>query len=159
MKRLMRFLALAGCLGLLGVQGVLGQNIPGDAPPEVQKEISRLASPKVQERGQAVQALGRMGARAAPAVPALIKALPDRGKVPKKVGTTRATAWTNVGSEAAHALTQIGPPAVPHLIEALKDENWLIQGRALWSLRRITGQDFGKDHQKWRQWWEKQDHP
>ena len=45
------------------------------------------------------------------------------------------------------------PRAVEPLIAALKDGDTTVQDRAAEALVKITGQDFGKDQGKWRQWW------
>ncbi|RMH04126.1 MAG: HEAT repeat domain-containing protein [Planctomycetota bacterium] len=60
-------------------------------------------------------------------------------------------------------------PAVPHLIEALLDEVAFVREAAVRSLRRITGQNFGYQHdgegeqaraareaayRQWKSWWE-----
>ena len=47
------------------------------------------------------------------------------------------------------------PEAVPYLIKAgLRKCEWAYDD-ARRDLRAITGQDFGTDFQKWREWWEK----
>jgi hypothetical protein len=47
------------------------------------------------------------------------------------------------------------PEAVPYLIKAgLKKCEWAYSG-ARKSLTAITGQDFGTDFPRWREWWEK----
>jgi len=45
------------------------------------------------------------------------------------------------------------PRAVEPLIAALKDGDTTVQDRAAEALVKITGQSFGKDQGKWRQWW------
>ena len=56
-------------------------------------------------------------------------------------------------------------PAVPHLIEALLDEVGFVREAAVRSLRRVTGQNFGYDHETdaekrrrgyeaWKTWWD-----
>jgi hypothetical protein len=42
--------------------------------------------------------------------------------------------------------------AVPHLIEALQDEN--VRSAAEEALRQITGEDFGDDYDAWKRWQE-----
>jgi HEAT repeat protein len=42
--------------------------------------------------------------------------------------------------------------AVEPLIEALQDEDAQVRDRAAEALQKITGKDFGKDADKWRQW-------
>lgn len=44
--------------------------------------------------------------------------------------------------------------AIEPLIHTLKDEELYVQDCASESLTKITGQDFGKDYEKWKEWWE-----
>ncbi|MGH8657387.1 MAG: HEAT repeat domain-containing protein, partial [Gammaproteobacteria bacterium] len=83
--------------------------------------VSQLSSPNGQTRIQAAQALGRLGADAAPAAPALTQALRDRAHEMR---------WT-----AALALGQIGAAAAkatPALLQALDDSSprvrWTVPG-------------------------------
>ena len=58
-----------------------------------------------------------------------------------------------VREESAIALGTIGDKkAIPALIKALKDPYKDIQLRASYSLKDITGQDFGRDYEKWSSW-------
>ncbi len=45
--------------------------------------------------------------------------------------------------------------AIEPLINALGDKDSVIPGYAADALCEITGQDFGKEAQKWQEWWEK----
>jgi HEAT repeat protein len=45
--------------------------------------------------------------------------------------------------------------AIEPLIAALKDKGETVSGIAAKSLQEITGKDFGQDHDKWKEWWEK----
>jgi HEAT repeat protein len=57
---------------------------------------------------------------------------------------------------AARALGIIGDTrAVDPLIATLRDGNRHVQGDAAEALRKITGEDFGGDHEKWQDWWER----
>ncbi len=71
---------------------------------------------------------------------------------------------------AAHTFSEWDArPAVPHLVEALLDEVSFVREAAVRALRRITGQNFGYQHEgddqaardarrtayeSWRMWWE-----
>jgi len=56
---------------------------------------------------------------------------------------------------AARSLGMINDPRViAPLIQALRDESHGVQKNALLSLKERTGQDFGKDYEAWRRWWE-----
>lgn len=60
---------------------------------------------------------------------------------------------------AASALGNLGPLAmkyIPVLIKALGDKGWYVAERASQSLKNLTGQDFGRDHQKWKKWWDRE---
>lgn len=64
--------------------------------------------------------------------------------------------YTNrfVREECAISLGKIGDKkAIPALIEALKDDYKDIQLRASYSLKNITGKNFGRDHDKWSSWY------
>ena len=89
------------------------------------------------------EALGKMGEKAASAVP-LLKSM--------VAGTTYS------GNYAAWALGKIGAPAlpaVPDIITRMKTETSpdLIQGCAD-ALKGITGQDLGTDPNRWDAWWQ-----
>jgi HEAT repeat protein len=59
-----------------------------------------------------------------------------------------------VREESAIALGKIGDKkAIPALIEALKDNYKDVQLRASYALGNITGQDFGRDYDKWTKWY------
>jgi len=54
---------------------------------------------------------------------------------------------------AVIALGEIGDErAVESLIATLKDENGSVRYRAAAALEEITGEDFGEDEAKWRDW-------
>jgi len=59
----------------------------------------------------------------------------------------------NVRQRAARLLgTMNNPRAVDPLIEALSDSDARVRDNAAESLKRLTGEDFGTDQQKWQQW-------
>jgi len=78
-----------------------------DAESAVPALISALEDPEEDVRSNAAWALGKIGPEAKAAVPVLIKTLKEK----------------YVGGMAAESLGKIGPPAVPALVEALKDKN------------------------------------
>jgi HEAT repeat protein len=56
---------------------------------------------------------------------------------------------------AARSLGMIEDPRViPPLIQSLKDDSHGVKKNAELSLKIRTGQDFGKDYEAWRRWWE-----
>ena len=61
-----------------------------------------------------------------------------------------------IRSRAALRLGEIGDKkTVPPLIEALKDGNECVRRHAAGALKKMTGQDFGEDYDKWKTWYEK----
>ncbi len=90
-------------------------------------------------RTAAAEAVGKIGDRRA--VEPLIAAMEDKEAL--------------VRSNAAVALGEIRDPRVVEpLIAALKDESRDVRSRAAEALRKITGKDFGKDSDRWHEWWE-----
>lgn len=45
------------------------------------------------------------------------------------------------------------PKVIEALISLLQDQNSLVTFYAADSLKKLTGQDFGKDYEKWNEWW------
>ncbi len=116
-------------------------DISADIPADIKKEIEGLYSSDPVKRAQSVIQLGRMGSRAAPAIPFLIDMLGDRdewkqvdisaliGKYSgdiiqaKRALNEALTSLENtMGREAAKTLAKIGKPAVKPLITAVFDE-------------------------------------
>ena len=63
----------------------------------------------------------------------------------------------SVRQESVIALGKIGDKkAVPVLIQALNDDYKDVQLGAAGSLVELTGEDFGRDHDKWAEWYAKQ---
>ena len=62
-----------------------------------------------------------------------------------------------VRCSAVYSLGEVigGRRVVEPLTQALKDEDTVVRENALESLRKITGQDFGIDCEKWKNWYEK----
>jgi len=115
------------------------RSIPSDIPADVKKQIERLQSSNPKERVDAGIELGKMGERAACAIPILIKMLGDgTTSLPGMFldGRTYGGA-TVLGEEAKKALTEIGVPAVQPLIVALKNENNLVRQKAAQTLGKI----------------------
>ena len=91
-------------------------------------------------RQEAVLALGKIGD--ARAVEPLCAALKDRS--------------SNIRQHAASALGKIGDArAVEPLVDSLKNEHAFVKRCAAKVLKKITGQEFGENQAKWRDWWNK----
>ncbi|MDD5195212.1 MAG: HEAT repeat domain-containing protein [Candidatus Omnitrophica bacterium] len=86
------------------------EEIPFSISPEIKREIEKLYSTNPQERADAVDEFGKMGGKAAAAVPYLVDLLSDTGRI-KPYGF--------VGTKAVEALVKIGSASVEPLIEAL----------------------------------------
>ena len=60
--------------------------------------------------------------------------------------------------EAAWSLGRIGDEqAIPALIEALNDTSEDVRWFSSWSLRTLTGEEFGPDYDTWSDWWAEQE--
>ena len=53
-------------------------------------------------------------------------------------------------------LSGLGREAVPDLIEALEYRDKYVRREAASVLKRITGQDYGEDIDRWQEWWQEQ---
>ena len=105
--------------------------------------LGQLSSSDGQQRYEAITALAALGSRKA--VPNLLQiATASRGD-----GRAR---WM-----AARALGLIGDVrAVPDLVHLAYHYHATTRSWAQISLVRLTGQDFGRDVEAWKAWWEKQ---
>jgi hypothetical protein len=113
------------------------------------------------EPGDVVQSLRALDLKA---LEPLLRDLEARGTgvtVPGAGGAVLTDLWIgNLKSKVApvrrRAATFLGvgkdARAVEPLIEALQDEDAQVRDRAAEALQKITGKDFGKDADKWRQW-------
>ena len=88
----------------------------------------------------------------------------DAGNLLQTIRDARVTRLTanlkhrnaRVRQRAAMVLGSIKDPrAVEPLIAALKDQNPVVQQETAGALEKITGKDFGQDHDKWLDWWQK----
>lgn len=103
--------------------------------------ISKILSDEYSSvRWAALGALGDMGD--ARAVEPLIQVLNDRN--------------SDVRRKVLEALGNIGDVhAVDAIIEALRDRDYDVRYKAADTLKKITEENFGMHHNKWRQWWNK----
>ena len=130
--------------------------------------ITALKDEDSNVRKNAAEALGKIGDERA--VEPLKQALKDKSKDVQiwaafglyKLGDTQKIEFlitalkdedSNVRKNAAEALGKIKDPrAIEPLIGALKDEKSIVKGAAAKALLEITGEDFGEDEAKWRDW-------
>jgi len=83
--------------------------------------------------------------------------LKDKAAVDILMEVVTEDTYSAARQEAAVALGKIGDQkAISSLIKALKDDYKDIQLSAAQSLKNITGQDFGRDYEKWVAWFEEQ---
>ena len=116
-------------------------DVSGQAKDEVSRLIDDLKDTSWQIRWYAASSLGEK--KEARAVEPLIATLKNDNN-----GYVRAM--------AAWALGRIRDRrAIEPLIDGITDESSDVRKRAPLALKEITGQDFGKDPAKWREWWEK----
>ena len=152
----------------------LAQRAPGANPEKKQRVSAQLAEAIRSEedpaiRGEIVHALGEYPSAEADSV--LRAALSDPDKDVRQMacaawagrgdaeaatvlgGVLRSDIDTDVRLAAARALGQTKhPAAVAALGEVLEDRDPAMQYRAVKSLRKITGEDFGNDVNQWRQY-------
>lgn len=148
MRAALAILAVHSILGI-GAASYAQQNVPGDTPTEVRKQIELLSSEDPVKRASAACALGRMGERAAPAIPALVALLSDGAPIPTKNGCGNQEpfedeAWEpeyeqvkepSPGEAATHALMAIGEQALEPLKDVLlRGEHWRARKNAAWAL-------------------------
>ena len=95
-----------------------------DSAAAVPVLIDQCADPDPDVRACAIYSLGKLGERAADAVPTLVQRLAD--------------ASMYVGQLAADALARIGSAATPPLINALKEGTPPVRGRAARALAQIA---------------------
>lgn len=110
------------------------------AADEVEQLIKQLSDDLWQTRWDAAAALGET--KDPRAVDPLIATLKDENSY--------------VRMTAARSLGMIGDKrAIKALITALKeDESHGVKKNAALALKQLTGQDFGKDSDKWQKWWD-----
>jgi HEAT repeat protein len=152
----MRSLA-AEALGMIGdpraVDGLL--SVVTDDHPILRRKaveaLGRIGDPRAEEklipllkdnesfvRSKAAWALGRL--KDVRALPFLVAALNDDDK------------W--VRHSAVEALGEIKDPrSVEPLITLIADKDPDVQRRAVGVLWKMTGNDFGRDQERWRGWW------
>jgi HEAT repeat protein len=148
MRAALTILAVHSILGI-GAASYAQQNVPGDTPAEVRKQIELLSSEDPVNRASAACALGRMGERATPAIPALVALLSDGAAIPTKNGCGNREPFEDEpwepeyeqvkepspGEAATHALMAIGEQALEPLKDVLlRGEHWRARKNAAWAL-------------------------
>ncbi len=119
------------------------EDIPADISTDIKGLIEKLYSSEPTERGYAAYDLGRIGKRAAPAVPYLLGVLGDDSSIrltfdKKATDKDPATIITSAGIEAAKTLGKIRDSrVVKPLIDALKYKDWEVRWGATLALGEI----------------------
>jgi hypothetical protein len=76
------------------------------------------------------------------------------GALGKLTELVRDTDW-HVQESAVHSIKRIGgKEIVPILIEALKDTHLRVAEEIRVTLEKMTGKNFGFDHELWKSWWD-----
>lgn len=84
-----------------------------------------------------------------------LKEIPDKRAVAPLVSRLKDESW-QVREYTAEALGNIGDKrALKPLIDALSDESGSVSTNALRALKKLTSQDFGADHARWKNWLKK----
>jgi HEAT repeat protein len=117
---------------------------------DVKDRIQELSSSDPAKRAAAACELGKMGARAEPAIPALITLLGDGSRVaPELVCYREYFSKANTepefeglrepspGEAAVQALISLGEPSVEPLLAALKGSQWRVRKNAAWTLGQL----------------------
>lgn len=130
------------------------EKIPSNVRGNVKKEIEALYLSDLNKRTDAVKRLGKMGEKAAPAIPFLIGLLhhgwPERMTITSSdtVGgrtfTTSITVLIVEAKVASNALAKIGKPAIEPLAAALKHENAQVRSYAARALGTMHEMDAVK---------------
>ena len=130
------FLVLASFALCFFSSDVIGQ---ASSSEEIDQLVKDLKNESWQIRWDAAAALGEI--KDPRAIDPLSKALQDENSY--------------VRMTAARSLGMIEDPRViSPLIQSLKDDSHGVKKNAALSLKIRTGQDFGKDYEAWRRWWE-----
>jgi HEAT repeat protein len=116
----------------------------------IDAQVAALSDGDATRRAAAACALGKMGTRAAAAVPALIRLLDDGTRIdPKQVCVRGANddhsgqadmdslKEPSPGEAAAEALIAIGHPSVEPLIAALRSDSMRVRKNSAWALGQI----------------------
>lgn len=121
------------------------KTIPTNIAPDVRKGIELLYSSDEARRAEGAKKLGEMGNLATLAIPYLIEILEDNVGVLRVVKGTDSAGkpipegtFLNQASRATAEFTFTSPASI-----------------AEGALKKITGQDLGRDKSKWIAWWEK----
>ena len=135
-RKISTFLVLTGFVLCFFSTDMIGQTSSSE---EIDQFVKDLQNQSWQIRWDAAAALGEI--KDPRAIDPLSKALQDENSY--------------VRMTAARSLGMIEDPRViAPLIQALKDDSHGVKKNAVLSLKIRTGQDFEKDYEAWRRWWE-----
>lgn len=132
----MAYTALLGCSA--PILTIPRESIPLGVPASIRREIERLYSKHPIERAYGAYYLGGFGAEAAPAIPFLIETL----------GDTSPLRWVPVGASRPVLRGYRVTWEVPHGVGIPTSPG----EEAAKALKKITGEDFGRSTEAWREW-------
>jgi HEAT repeat protein len=135
-KKIIYLLFLAGFALCFFSSDVIGQ---AGSSETIDQLVKDLKNESWQIRWDAAAALGEI--KDSRAIDPLSNALKDENSY------VRMTAARSLGMIA-------DPRVIAPLIQSLKDDSHGVKKNAELSLKIRTGQDFGKDYEAWRRWWE-----
>jgi HEAT repeat protein len=114
------------------------EKIPLNIPADIKQQIERLYSSNQRERVVALEKLGQMGERAAPAIPFIIGMLDDFELYYYREYHRFKRYSVVVSMIAVQALIDIGEPAFKPLVAELKNKDPRVRINVMWGLSQIA---------------------
>ncbi len=108
--------------------------VPADLPREVAEQIKLLVDNDPKRRAMGAWYLGRMGEKAAPAIPWLVDLLHDPYQEPAPAFSNYTRRLTVPSEFAAEALVAIGAPAADTLLRELQDPDLRARESVVWAV-------------------------
>lgn len=129
-------------------------NSPPDEIPELRtilKDKDQSLSAKASARAR----IKKVGPDSSKHVQKIARALLHGNVKDSGAALSILKALVRIGSEAmpGSPVSYDVNEATPHLIEALESADSDLQDHIVWALQMITGEEYGKDKDRWCQWW------